>query len=103
MSVIKCELLHLHVAAASELHGRRGLAEQALIGKILTHARDTAEIHVPREVILQIPGRSRLAHLAEMVEDRSKQDRRTLPQVANPKEGESDPGWKDRMKDLFKK
>src|SRR5260370_19204799 len=48
------QLLHLDVAFPGELHRRGGLADETLVGQILTSRCDAADIEVPLEVFLDL-------------------------------------------------
>src|SRR5262249_39837023 len=48
--VNECLLLHQDVAPLRELHGRRNLADEPLIGQVLTGRRDPLHVEIPLEV-----------------------------------------------------
>ena len=76
------ELLHLDVAPLGELRRRGRLADEPLIGQVLARRRDPFDAQVPREMILDFGDRARLADLAQVVEHRRKELRRSLGEVA---------------------
>src|ERR1700704_2151722 len=47
-------LLHQDVAAFRELHGRRDLADQTLVGQVLARRRDSLHVEIPLEVGLDL-------------------------------------------------
>src|SRR5262249_41541246 len=76
------QLLHLDVALLREADGRRGLAEDALVGQVLAHDGHAADVEVAFEVVLNLGTRPRLADLAQVVDHGCEQRPRTLGHVA---------------------
>src|SRR5262245_29970941 len=68
LDVEEGQLLHLDVAPPGELHRRRGLADQPLIGEVLTGRRDATKVEVPLEMVLDLGTRPHLTDLTEVVD-----------------------------------
>src|SRR5262249_44008136 len=66
--VNECPLLHHDVASLRELDGRRDLADEPLVGQVLTGRRDALDVEMPLEVGLDLGRRPRFAHLAQVIE-----------------------------------
>src|SRR5215469_16678734 len=77
----KCQLLHVYVAPFCQLRRERGLAENALIGKILARAADEPDAEIPAEVVVNIRRGTRFAHLAQMIDQRAEKLRRIFGEI----------------------
>src|SRR5438105_625293 len=77
----ECQLLDIDVALFGQPDGQRRLADQPLVGQVLTDPCDALHPDVPPEVVFDFRCRPGLAHLAQMIDHRAKQRRRALRQV----------------------
>src|SRR5262245_38444133 len=66
----KRQLLHRHVAHPREAHRRRRLSDSSLGSEVFARSRDTTDVEVPLEVVLDLGRRSRVADLAQILEQR---------------------------------
>src|SRR6185369_12827805 len=64
----ECEFLHDEIAHLGELNGSRGLGDQTAVGQVLARGGHSFNIKVALEVGFDLGGRSRFAHLAEVLE-----------------------------------
>src|SRR5256714_2461748 len=81
LQVIERQFLHLDVAPLRQLHSRGRLADEALIGQVLTGERDTGDTVVALEIILDLRTRPRFADIAKIFDYRRKERRRALLDV----------------------
>src|SRR5438093_4371916 len=75
------QLLYLDVALRRQAGLRGNLADQPLVRQVFTGRGRALDAEVPREVILDLAARSRLADFAQVIENRLEQDRRPLGEV----------------------
>src|SRR5262249_1460169 len=66
------QFLHFDVAPPGELHRRRCLADEPLIGQVFACHGHAAEIEVPLEVVFDLGGGPRYTDIAEMIDHRRK-------------------------------
>src|SRR5690242_11484946 len=65
------QLLHLDVAPLRQLHGYRRLPDNSLIGKVLAGRGHVGNVVMTFEVVSDVSGRARFAHLAQMIQDQA--------------------------------
>ena len=81
MQMKECELLEVHVAPFREAHGDGGLADEPFGGEVFAGRGHSLHAEVAREVPFDLGGRPRLAHVAQIVEERREQPGRALGNV----------------------
>src|SRR5579863_1595969 len=64
-------LLHLHIAPLRELHRRRSLAEEPLVGQVFACRAHPLDVEIPLEMVLDLGRRPRFAHFAQVIEHRT--------------------------------
>src|ERR1035441_932866 len=80
--VDKCQFLQYHVAHLRELNRRGGLAYESLVGQVLARRGHPFHVEVALEMGLNLGGRSRFAHLAQVLQHRLEQRGRALRYVS---------------------
>src|SRR5437660_3861078 len=71
--VEKRQLLDVDVALLRQPDGRRGLADEALVGEVLAGRGHAAQAEIPLEMVLDLRAGPGLAHLTQVFEYRFKQ------------------------------
>src|SRR5947207_14924176 len=69
------QFLYLDVALFRQTGRRRRLANQAVVREVLAGRGDAGDVEIPLEMVLDLAAGTRLANIAQVIEDRSEHHR----------------------------